>query len=129
MINDKVERRSVANHLRNQKQLIIAAITSSKEKSSGDIKHIDQEIFKNGQEWFNCGLSLEDAPQSIRNNPSFIKGFERARRTQLVEDELYKVGIDFFKRGIPLSNIPEIYRNNDIVEHGYIAASKESQKK
>lgn len=129
MINDKVERRSMANHLRNQKQLIIAAVTSSKDKSLGDIKNIDQKTFKNGQEWFNGGFSLEEAPPQVRKNPSFIKGFECARRTQLVEEELYKVGVDFFNRGIPLSNIPEMYRNNDIVEHGYIDASKGNQKK
>ena len=129
MINDKVERRSMANHLRNQKQLIIAAVTSYQTKAASDIKNIDQKIFKSGQEWFKCGLSLEEAPLEIQKNPSFVKGFERGRRTQLVEEELYKTGVKFFQQRIPFSNIPDMYIDNDIVKRRYTDAMNNNQKK
>ena len=72
-----------------------------------------------GIKWFNEGLTLEDAPEELRNNISFVNGFNYAYRIKLVNDTLYKTGIEYFERGISLIDVPEKYINNPYFMDGY----------
>lgn len=49
------------------------------------VNKYDPEIFNKGMEWFNSGLSLEDAPNDLKNNTNFIRGFEKGQRLSLVD--------------------------------------------
>lgn len=40
----------------------------------------DPDIQKKGLDWFNSGLSFDDAPEELRNNTNFIDGFHRGER-------------------------------------------------
>lgn len=50
----------------------------------------DPEIFNQGIEWFNSGLKIEDAPEKIRNNTNFVRGFEKGKRLAEVGNEMRK---------------------------------------
>lgn len=43
------------------------------------------DIFNKGLEWFNNGLSLEDAPLELKNNTNFIYGFNKGERLAMIE--------------------------------------------
>ena len=85
----------------------------------GKHSYNNEEDKKKGIEWFNNGLSLEDASEDMRNNVSFVAGFNRAYRIKLVNDSLYNLGREYFDRGISLDNVPENYRNNEFFIAGY----------
>ena len=44
----------------------------------------DSKIFEQGANWFNEGMALEDAPDNVRNNSNFIRGYDRAKRIALI---------------------------------------------
>lgn len=44
----------------------------------------DKNLFERGIDWFNCGFPLSDAPEDIRNNTSFISGFQKGERLSLI---------------------------------------------
>ena len=72
-----------------------------------------------GIKWFNEGLTLEDAPEELRNSISFVNGFNYAYRIKLVNDTLYKTGVEYFERGISLIDVPEKYIDNEFFMDGY----------
>lgn len=72
-----------------------------------------------GINWFNEGLSLDDAPEELRNNVSFVNGFNYAYRIKLVNDTLYKTGVEYFERGVSLIDVPEKYTDNKYFMDGY----------
>ena len=45
----------------------------------------DVDIHNKGIEWFKSGLSLEDAPDELRNNSNFLNGFKKGERLALIE--------------------------------------------
>ena len=77
------------------------------------------ENFTKGIEWFNSGLTLEEASEELRKNGSFIKGFQRGKTIRLVNDNLYNTGFDYYLRGGLLEDAPENYRTNDYFIAGY----------
>ncbi len=93
-------------------------------------KHVDKfdkVLFEKGIEWYNSGLQLDDAPDDLKNNTNFIKGFEKAKRIKNVENSLYDLGMSYFNDGLPIQLIPENYRNNPTVLRGYEDAMKKSR--
>ena len=59
-----------------------------REKAKGEnmpkVDRYDSKIFEQGANWFNEGMNLEDAPESVRNNSNFIRGYDRAKRLALI---------------------------------------------
>ncbi len=49
-------------------------------------RSFDRDTYNKGEEWFNSGLSLEDAPEILRGNMAFIKGFERGKRMAMIAE-------------------------------------------
>ena len=43
-------------------------------------RELDRKAYEDGQKWFDSGLGLEDAPEELKNNRSFVYGFERGQR-------------------------------------------------
>lgn len=77
-----------------------------------------------GIKWFNDGFTLEDAPDDMRNNISFVNGFNYAYRINLINEKLFELGIEYYNKGIPLYNIPEKYSDNTYFMDGYNNAMK-----
>jgi len=46
----------------------------------------DYKQYENGNRWFDSGLSLEDAPEELRENVSFVDGYEHGRRLALIDE-------------------------------------------
>lgn len=60
----------------------IAGDIQDKEKRANYVRpdKSDPDIFNKGMEWFNSGLSLDEAPEEIRKNSNFINGFKKGER-------------------------------------------------
>lgn len=83
----------------------------------------DQKMFDLGQEWFVRGCSLEEADDNCKNVPSFIVGFNAAKRRQLIskmeeENNLYNAGASWFKDGFSLKDADK--KNNEAFRKGFI---------
>ena len=89
-----------------------------KEKNALRYRFSDKD-FDKGIEWFNSGLSLEDAPEDLRTSGSFIKGFQRGNTIKLINETLYNTGIEYYLKGISLDNIPDKYKNSEFFMSGY----------
>ena len=55
-------------------------------KTMASSANFNKDLFDKGQKWFESGLSLEDAPEEIKTNRDFIRGFERGRRLVFIEE-------------------------------------------
>lgn len=78
----------------------------------------DDDFIK-GIEWFNSGLSLDDASEELRNNNSFCKGYARGEFESIQKKKLYDTGVEFFEKGVVIEEIPKNYRDNEIFMDGY----------
>ena len=86
-------------------------------------KVADKNIFNKGFEWFESGLSLDDAPVELRANFNFINGFDKAKRVMTINEELISLGIEWFESGLSLEDAPENYKNNEYFISGYKMAN------
>lgn len=106
-------------------------------KVANDIKQKDTTLgyrftdknFDKGMLWFDSGLSLEEAPEELKKDGSFIKGFNRGKTIKLVNDTLYAYGEEFYLRGVELEDTPEKYRDNEYFIAGYNDAVNNYRKK
>lgn len=111
------EKREIRQKLQNDVSKAVY-LKSIAEKMTATDKY-DSNIFEKGINWFNEGMSLEEAPDNIKNNTNFIRGYERAKRLALIEGHLYDLGKKYFEDGLEIENIPLKYRNSDSVIKGY----------
>lgn len=79
----------------------------------------DQKIFNQGSEWYNSGLEIEDAPEEIKNNTNFVRGFERARRITEANNSIYEEGRNFYFGGASLEQASDKMRLNPYFVKGY----------
>lgn len=52
-------------------------------------KHVDKydkDLLEKGIQWFNSGLSLDEAPMEIRNNSNFVRDFEKGKRLSIIAE-------------------------------------------
>lgn len=94
-------------------------------KIANDIKNknpnwkCNLDDFNRGENWFISGLSLDDAIISDRSNYSFVAGFNKEKRNQLVNEKLFELGREYFDKGCSIDDIPNKYRNNEYFINGY----------
>ena len=93
----------------------------------GTVTYPDIKTFNAGLEWFESGLSLDDADVKFKNHPSFVAGFNYGKRVQYVNQLSYETGIEWFNRGIELDEIPENYRANEYFMNGYNSRNKKTR--
>ena len=101
-------------------------VSQDVKRKNNSVKHsYNNEMDRQkGLQWFNSGLLLDDAPEELRNNKSFIDGFNKGYRIKLVNDNLYDLGREYFERGISLEDAPKNYINNPYFIDGYNKAMK-----
>ena len=116
--SDGKKRKMDAIIARNSAQNRIAKDVKNKEKA-GKVTTNDKKTFDAGFEWFESGLSLDDADEKLRNHPNFISGFNYGKRIQYVNQLSYETGIEWFNKGVLLDEIPENYKNNEYFMNGY----------
>ena len=100
----------------------------SAKKNKNSIKYnYDEGIFVQGQKWFDDGYLLEDAPDELRNNASFIAGYEKGKRVDSINQQLYELGREYFDKGIELENVPDRYKNNQYFIDGFNSSSRKTR--
>lgn len=92
---------------------------NNQQKMANPVEKNDFNIMKMGEKWYLDGYSLEDAPENLRNNMSFINGFNRSKRIQDVNDDFFMRGSKAYFDGINLAAIPENDLNNKSFMAGY----------
>ena len=97
----------------------VADDIAREKKKDSIVYNFDKDNFQNGKLWFNEGLSLDEAPDNLKDNISFISGFIKAEREQYVNDLAYQTGIEYRDKGILFDEIPEIYVKNEFFMEGY----------
>lgn len=88
-------------------------------KNLEHVQAYDEEIFNKGIEWFKSGLSLEDAPENMRNNHNFINGFNKGKRLAEIDNMVYDDGKNFFLNGGNIEMIPHRYIDDSRFIAGY----------
>ena len=79
----------------------------------------DQNIFDKGIEWYNTGLEISDAPENIRNNTNFIRGYEKGKRLAEINNAMYASGRNFYFDGGSLEQASDKMRSNPHFVKGY----------
>ena len=62
-------------------------------KNLGYSKNFDSKLYLKGEEWYNSGLTLADAPEELINNKSFINGYKRGERIALAKELEQKIRV------------------------------------
>lgn len=97
-------------------------------KNLEHVKEFDKATFEKGLEWFDSGLSLDDADISLRENFNFVNGFEKAKRLKDINDSLRNLGVEWYESGLPLENAPANYVNNSYFIDGYNNSMNKNKK-
>ena len=53
-------------------------------KTLQNTRDFDKNLFDKGKLWFDSGLSLEDADEKLKNDISFVKGFNHGARLDYI---------------------------------------------
>ena len=116
--------RKIHRQIRKDSGNRIAADLREKEKKDNykPVDKRDKEVFDKGIEWFNSGLSLDDAPENFRTNTNFVNGFEKAKRLADINSMIYNDGKNFFLSGRTLDSASDKMKNNEYFINGYMDA-------
>lgn len=117
-----IRKRNRAEHKRRRYDAI--ANSAFQQEKVANYQPNDLNKFHLGEDWFNNGMKLDEAPEELKTNHNFVKGFLRAERIQNIALQQYEMGVEFCRNGIPVEQIPERYRNNPNIIKGYNDASK-----
>lgn len=104
----------------------------AKDRWSKNLEHkkvTNIDIFNKGYEWFESGLSLEDASDEIKNDFNFVNGFEKAKRVQKINESLEMLGVEWFNSGLPLEKAPDNYINSPYFINGFNTAMNNANKR
>ena len=88
-------------------------------KKASIVYNFDKNNFNNGKWWFNEGFALDEAPDNLKDNVSFVAGFNKAKRDKYVNDLAYNTGIEYRNKGVSFEELPIIYKNNPFFMKGY----------
>ena len=107
--------------IRNSVQKRLAEDLARKKKMESMVRNDkqDQNIFNKGMAWFDSGLDISDAPEDIRNNTNFIRGFEKGKRVFEANNAVYEEGRNFYFGGASLEQASERMRTNPYFIKGY----------
>ena len=107
--------------IRNSVQKRLAEDLARKKKMESMVRNdkYDQNIFNKGMAWFDSGLDISDAPEDIRNNTNFIRGFEKGKRVDEINNSIYESGRNLFFSGASFEQASEKMRSNPYFVKGY----------
>ena len=89
----------------------------------------DEKIFNNGMKWFSEGMTLEDAPKEIRENPNFVNGFQLAARKNKINKTLEISGAEWYFSGHALEDANPGYLDNEYFVKGYNDAKNNGKRR
>ena len=50
------------------------------------IRTFDADLYNLGENWYNSGLLLDEAPDEYKDNASFIKGYKKGERLEMIKN-------------------------------------------
>ncbi len=106
-------------HIREDIQSKLAAHVALEKKIANPQDRFNPMIMDEGYKWYVSGLELEDAPENLRNNTNFVKGYEKAQRLQNVNDDFFRRGAEAYLNGTNWSDIDAKDLNNPYFQLGY----------
>lgn len=111
--------RNMRKHYDEIRRIIVDDIMLEEErKAKGGYVH-NSEMFSAGELWFNQGHTLEEADDKNKNNASFIRGYNKARRVKIINDGLYAAGVEHFMSGMSLDTAHKSYLTSEHFIKGY----------
>ncbi len=81
---------------RYKRQRISYGFNESRNNFEKDLRHLDNtrkfdgNMFVKGEEWYNSGLSFDSADPELKNNLSFIKGYNKGVRMDMIRNNIKK---------------------------------------
>ena len=106
-------------HIRENIQNRIAYHLYRENKASNANDRFNPQIMEEGNKWYDAGFNLEEAPENLRNNTNFVKGYEKAQRVQNVADEFFKKGMEAYFAGISWDEVDDKDKENVNFVLGY----------
>ena len=88
-------------------------------KAANKVDRFNPQLMEEGKKWYDSGFNLEDAPENLRNNINFVRGYEKSQRLQIVDDEFFKKGMEAYLSGIPWDEIDDKDKENVSFVFGY----------
>ena len=89
----------------------------------------DEAIFNRGKDWFHEGMSLEEAPKEIRENPNFVNGYQFAVRKDKINKTLEISGAEWYFSGHTLEEAHSGYLNSEYFVKGYNDAKNNNKRR
>ena len=105
--------------IRDYYQRQISQDISQKQKKNSLTYNFNKEKFDQGEQWFNDGFSLDNAPLEMKNDSSFAAGFRKAERIQSIDMQLFNLGKEYFLEGKSLEDVPKNYIDRKPFVDGY----------
>ena len=82
------------------------------------VNRIDSELFEKGkQDGYN--ESICEIPENMKENFSYVNGFNHAKRELKVQNDMYKMGQEYFLSGRNFDDANENYKNNAYFVQGF----------
>lgn len=119
MGKDKSIRKKNLEQIRDYYQRQIMQSISQQQKKNSLAYNFNKEMFDKGEQWFNDGFSLDDAPLEIKKEPSFAAGFRKAQRIDSIDKQLFNLGREYFLEGKLLHEAPKNYIDKKPFIDGY----------
>lgn len=94
-----------------------------KEKNFDPNKQVNDRMKAAGRKWCVNGNTLDDADESLRNNPFFVEGYEAMMQ---INYDAYEEGFNWFIYKRNMENVPENYLNSKYFMQGYSDAVSQS---
>lgn len=117
-------------YARDDWQAKIASYIHNKDKQPVFISsNLEDQMVRDGQNWYLSGRKLEEAELKLQKNRSFVVGYNKAAYREIVNKKFYEQGIKFAENGIQLCDIPADYINNPYFIAGYNETINSSKKK
>lgn len=104
-----------ARQIANQSQIA----DELRQQKNSIVNNYNKNDFDKGMNWFYEGISLDEAPEKLKDNVSFIAGYERSKRIRAANDLSYNTGVEYYEKGYSLEEIPKMYRDNPFFMDGY----------
>lgn len=117
-----IDHRKLHRQLRKKSSDRVAADLREKERKENykQFDKRDKDLFDSGIEWFNSGLSLNEAPEDMKNNTNFVNGFNKGKRLDDINKIIYNDGKEFFRSGAILEEASDRMKNNKFFIQGYM---------
>lgn len=103
--NSKISSRRKTTVLRNQ--ALEKIVSANKNEQKPALTSFDKNIYEYGILWASCGKSLENAPDELKNNQNFIRGFNFGKRPEIIKETEFKHAKDFYYKGGKLEDLPK----------------------